>query len=41
MVIQYLHEDAVLFLGCQCVFILLFDDAQYIEDVVFKDFHTV
>lgn len=41
MVIQYLHEDTVLFLGCQCVFISLFDDARYIEDFMFKDFYTV
>lgn len=42
MVIQYLHEDAVLLLGCQCVFISLFDDARYIEDLMFKDFlHSV
>lgn len=41
MLIQYLHEDAVLLLGCQCVFILLFDDARYIEDLMFKDFYSV
>lgn len=41
MVIQYLHEDDVLFLGCQCVFISLFDNARYIEDLMYKDFYTV